>query len=240
MLKQRVRKALESPIFWIARAVASLRYRLHVTGLEHLTPETLARGGGTLFLPNHPAELDPCLLLLVLFPQFRPRPLVVSHFFYLKGVRFFMDLVHALPLPNMDTFASRWKIKQMDLLFTTVSSALKRGENFLIYPAGKLKMGEAERVGGSSFVHSLLKECPSANVVVVRTTGLWGSRFSRALTGEVPNFGKTLWEGFKIICKNGFFFYSAPPCLYRSFSSAERFPFFWNTPRVQSVFRKLL
>lgn len=36
----------------------------------------------------------------------------------------------------------------------------------------------------------------------MRISGLWGSRFSRALTGEVPDFGKNLKAGLWIILKN--------------------------------------
>ena len=42
-------------------------------------------------------------------------------------------------------------------------------------------------------------------MVLVRTTGLWGSRFSRALTGRSPDLNQTLWEGAKILLKNGLF-----------------------------------
>ena len=84
--------------------------------------------------------------------------------------------------------------------------AEKAGGNFLIYPSGRLKRGPEEILGGASFVHTILQQCPEANVVLVRTTGLWGSRFSRALTGQSPDFAKILLEGFKIILKNLIFF----------------------------------
>ena len=60
--------------------------------------------------------------------------------------------------------------------------------------------------GVVSLVHDLLQEFPNARVVLIRTTGLWGSRFSRALTGSAPDFWKALSDGIKTILKNGLFF----------------------------------
>ena len=67
-------------LFWIVRALVSLRYRLEIIGLEKLTPDQFKRSGGIVFLPNHPAEIDPILLEMVLWRKFQPRPLVVEHF----------------------------------------------------------------------------------------------------------------------------------------------------------------
>ncbi len=63
-----------------------------------------------------------------------------------------------------------------------------------------------EIIGGASFVHRLLRLCPDLNIVLVRTTGLWGSQFSRAITGISPNFGQILRRCAKLLCKSGFFF----------------------------------
>lgn len=195
-----------SIIFWLIRFLIALRYRIVVKGLEKLTPEQFKRPGGVVFLPNHPAEIDPIILEMVLWRKFRPRPLVIEHFYELKGFKFFMDLVKALPLPTMDRVANKWRTKKIEQQFRTVVSELKNGNNILIYPAGRLKISGMELIGGASFVHRLLQECPEANIVLVRTTGLWGSLFSRALTGASPDFGQALWKSFKILLKNGLFF----------------------------------
>jgi long-chain-fatty-acid--[acyl-carrier-protein] ligase len=188
-------------VFLIVRVLVSLRYRIRVKGLENIKERE-----GAIVLPNHPAEIDPVIVILALWKKLRPKPLVVDHFYYLKGFRFFMEWVGALPLPNLDTGANKWKAAQLKKLFARVVDELKKGHNFLIYPAGKLKVTGQEVIGGSSFVPNLLQEYPDAHVVLVRTSGLWGSRFSRAVTGKVPSFGGILWEGAKILLKNGVFF----------------------------------
>ncbi len=203
MDRKRFFERVLSSLFWLVKLLIGLRYRIEVRGLEEIRK---AGKGGILFLPNHSAEIDPVILMRVLWQAFRPRPLVVEHFYYLKGAAFFMQSVRALPLPNMDNAANKWKLHKVEKLFSQMVEGLKKGENFLVYPAGKLKLAEQEVIGGASFVHNLLKECPETQVVLVNTRGLWGSRFSRAITGQVPDFGKVLWEGVKILLKNGIFF----------------------------------
>lgn len=199
------RKTGEWILYLIIKGLLSIRYRIRVVGLEHLTPKNLSKESGILFLPNHPAELDPIIVTTLLWPRFRPRPLVVEQFFYLKWGRYFMKLIGALPLPDFNGTVNKWKQRQIEKVFHTVQEDLKKKDNFLIYPSGKLKVSAAEILGGASFVANLLKECPQANVVLIRTTGLWGSRFSRALTGMTPDFTRMIWEGIKVVLKNGIF-----------------------------------
>lgn len=187
--------------YWIFRFLLSLRYRIDVKGLENLGEDHR----GILFCPNHPAEMDPLIMIAVLWRKFKPRPLVVEHFYYQKGLRFFMDLVEVLPLPSMDV-GNQWKVRQVEKLKKKINQKLSEGENFLIYPSGKLMRQPLEKIGGASLVADLLKDKPDTKVVLLRTTGLWGSTFSRAITGLSPDFGKVLFHGFKVLLKNGIFF----------------------------------
>lgn len=189
-------------LYLLVRAIVSIRYRLRVRGLENLNSKILKKKGGILFLPNHPAEIDPVILMLILWNRYRPHPLVVENFYYLKGAHYFQTLVGAIPIPNLNGMVNKWKQKKVERCFQAISQGLKQGSSYLIYPSGKLKHGGEEVVGGASFVHNLVQECPDANIVLVRTTGLWGSRFSRALTGSTPDFGKMTWEGLKVALKN--------------------------------------
>ncbi len=191
-------------VYCFLRTLIWLRYRLNIEGLDSIS--IMDSKSGVLFLPNHPAEIDPIFLMLVLWKQYRPRPLVIQYFFEMVAVYPFMKLVKALAMPNMNGSSNKWKLHQVEKLFSAIVGGLKRGENFLVYPAGRLKLEGEEIVGGSSLVHSLLKEFPDVNIVLVRTRGMWGSSFSRALTGKVPPFGKKLLEGLIHLLKNGLFF----------------------------------
>lgn len=191
---------------WLVKLFLGLRYRIRVKGLELLEGALLHKKGGVIFLPNHPAELDPVMVEAVLWRFFQPRPLIVEHFYYLKGYHYFMKLIGALALPDLQGRANRWKQSQVEKVFQEVKQKLLKKENFMIYPSGKLRGSGEEEIGGASFVYNLAQACSGASFVLVRTTGLWGSRFSKALTGKSPDFGKVIWEGLKIVLKNGIFF----------------------------------
>lgn len=197
-----LKKLVAEAIYLFVWAVLSIRYRIRVRGIENLNPKVLSKKGGILFLPNHPAEIDPVLLTLVLWGRYRAHPLVVEQFYYLKGAHYLQTLVGAIPIPDLAGVVNRWKQKKVEKCFNLIADGLKSGSNYLIYPSGRLKQAGEEVIGGASFAHNLVQECPEANIVLVRTTGLWGSRFSRALTGTTPDFGKVAWEGVKVVLKN--------------------------------------
>lgn len=193
-------------IFWISCFLVSIRYRVKVVGLEKLTPEMLSKKRGIVFLPNHPASMDPVIVLLALWRKFQPHALVVEYFYYMKGLHYLMKLVGTIPIPDLEGVANKWKQKKVSKTFAEIAEGIKKGENYLIYPSGRLKVGAQEVIGGASLTHSLLQECPDANIVLIRTTGLWGSRFSKAIQGTRPDVGKNLLEGIKIVLKNLIFF----------------------------------
>lgn len=197
-----LKKVCAEIIHLFIRALLSIRYRIIVRGIENLNPQTLSKKGGILFLPNHPAEIDPVLLTMVLWGRYKAHPLVVEQFYYLKGAHYIQTLVGAIPIPDLTGVVNRWKQKKVEKCFEQIATGLKNKSNYLIYPAGRLKQTGEELIGGASFVHNLMQECPETNIVLVRTTGLWGSRFSRALTGSTPDFAKAAWEGVKIVLKN--------------------------------------
>ncbi len=190
---------MKSLFAWMVRKVLALRYRLKITEKD------IASDRGIIFIPNHPAEIDPVMLITHLWGRFKLRPVVVEHFYYMPGAGPFMRMVDALPIPNFETTTNTWKINQAKKTYQKIKEGLARGQNFLIYPSGHLRRAPHEVVGGS-LVHDLLNECPNAKVVLVRTCGLWGSAFSRAITGNSPDFWEVLWKGFKTILKNGIFF----------------------------------
>ena len=183
------------------------RYRVKIKGLEKLSPKFLTKSGGVLFLPNHPTVfVDPTLISLAVLKKLPLRPLIVEYMYYTPVVNFVMRMMDAVPIPNFNIASNTLKRKKSEQVIQEVMKDLREGSNFLIYPAGKLKHTNKEAIGGASGVHRILNEVPEANVVFVRITGLWGSSFSRALTGSTPPLFQTVWKGFKIVLKNLIFF----------------------------------
>src|SRR5262245_21118297 len=86
----------------LARAGLALRYSLHVHGRE----QVLGLHGPVLILPNHPAYIDPAIVLAALWPTLKPRPMVFEMMFRNPLLRPFAKLLNALRVPDLDTRAS--------------------------------------------------------------------------------------------------------------------------------------
>lgn len=178
-----------------------LRYRIKVIGLDRISKEE-----GILFLANHPAEIDPTILLRVLWKKFHPHPVALEFVFQVPFVRKIMLAIGAIAIPDFDLSNNSYKRTRMAEVYQEISSLLKKGENILIYPSGGLSRDGETVVGGASGVYNLLQEGIVTRIVLVRTRGLWGSIFSRALTGSSPDLATPFKQGLKILLKNLLFF----------------------------------
>ncbi len=190
----------------IGRMFFRLRYSVKIKGKKLLKKTFFNKNFGILFLPNHPAHIDPILIALYLWPKYKMRPVVVEYIFRQPGINLIMKLVKALSMPNFDTSLNEVKLKKAAETIQDIINGLHKKDNFLIYPSGRLKHTGKEIIGGSSATHTILSSCPDANVVLIRTTGLWGSSFSRAYTGSSPDFKSMIVRGLKCLLKSFIFF----------------------------------
>lgn len=209
---------------YLIRWGLKLRYHIGVEGLNEIKQALGKRPKGVVFFPNHPAEIDPVILSAFLYPRFALRPLVVEKFFASKWVRFFLKSVKAVPLTEMETGLNQWKTYEIQKRYEALKQDLQKGDNFLIYPAGHLKSGPLEEVGGASLAHRLTSDVPEMKIVLVKTSGLWGSSFSRYPTGYTPPFGPILLENLKALLKNGLFFMPRRRIRIQFFPEPKDFP----------------
>ena len=170
-------------IFWaVVRGLLHLRYRVTIDGLE----AARALRGPTLVLPNHPAYIDPPTVLSHVILEKPLRPLVFSGMYRLLPLQPLMGLAAAFEVPDLSAHSREAATKTKDLV-DAVADRLRQGDSFLIYPSGRLQRGNREVVGAARAVHELLTRCPDVNVVLIRTRGVWGSMFSCASDGKIPN-----------------------------------------------------
>jgi long-chain-fatty-acid--[acyl-carrier-protein] ligase len=188
------------------RAVFSLRYRVKIKGLKDIKNNPSLKEGKILFLPNHAAVIDPMVIMAYLWPIFKMRPLIVDYAFENSLVRKFLFSVGSLSMPNFETSLTSNKVEKAKEVFKQIQSGLDHHDNFLIYPSGRVKNSGKEIIAGSSGVHRILSECPDANIVLIRSTGFWGSTFSKAYSKKTPDFFKTLAQDFKYLIGNLIFF----------------------------------
>ncbi len=186
---------------FLIRALLRLRYRVQVRGLE-----TIRQGGasGILFLPNHPALIEPIILATHLYPTFKVRALAdetqVDRFLIGALAR----RINVLTLPDLGVMGAQ-SVRQVRATIDQCAEALKQGDNLILYPAGRIYRQNTEQIGANSAVERILKAHPDVRIVLVRTQGLWGSRFSWAY-GRAPLVMPTLRKGLKALLLNGLFF----------------------------------
>lgn len=179
-----------------------LRYRLVVTGLKELQHRT-KDNRPLLFLPNHQALIDPVIIMSLLYPRFSPRPLVDEKQSDHPLAKYFMELVNAIYIPDLN-MSGRDAKEQVFIGIEEIVASLKRGENVLMYPSGHISRGQMEVVGANSGAVSVVHGVPEARIVLIRMRGLWGSRFSRA--HGLPTLLGDVGKLFLRVLANGLFF----------------------------------
>jgi long-chain-fatty-acid--[acyl-carrier-protein] ligase len=197
-----VLSAVTRLVAYAARPIIALRYRIDVRGLD-----AIRRRGrrGILFLPNHSALLDPAFIVARLFPSFQVRPLADEHQVNRTVFGYVALLYGSRILPNLERSGAQARDRTRAAL-NDIAGGLKAGENILLYPAGRLKRQYLEDIGSASGVETLVTAVPDVRIVLVRYNGLWGSRFSIAFNGEMPDIGAALARGVKYLLLNGIFF----------------------------------
>lgn len=199
-------RVLEFFIALFLRFVLWFRYKIVFKGLENLNKENLNKPGGVLFLPNHPSFfVDPIAVTLGAWKSYPVRPMVVEYMYYAPVLYSMFKFINALPVPNFTTSSNSLKRKKTEKVMQTVIEGLKNKENFLIYPAAKVKLTPKEIVG-SSGVHQIIQAVPEANIVLVRVKGLWGSMFSNYYGRKNKSLFEFIVDGVKICFKNLLFF----------------------------------
>ncbi len=202
------------------------RYKVEVKGLENLDSKNLKKPGGVLLLPNHPAVLvDPVVVSVNAWKKISLRPIIVEYMYNLPIVHGVMNYINALPMPDFESSINSAKRKQGEAAINEIIHGLKKGESFLIYPAGRLKRSSKEEIGGASATHQIVQNAPEANVILVRTKGLYGSIFSSAFCGRTPPLFPTLLQGFKILLKNLIFFAPRRKVIIEFHPAPQDFPY---------------
>ena len=198
------------------RLLLGLRYRVTVKGLD-----AISGPGPVLFMPNHPALIDPIIVYSQL-ANYAPRPLADERQMQGPLGRLAARALRAVLIPDIMKDGTRAR-QGVEAGMQKVLDVLQAGDNILLYPAGKIYRSARESLGGTSGAAMILQKMPGLRVVLVRTTGLWGSAFGYGATGKAPHFGRVLLRGALAVCANLLFFTPRRPVTIE-FVEAEQLP----------------
>lgn len=192
-------------LIFAAKFLIWLRYKKCIDGLKEIKQKGKS---GILFLPNHPALIDPVIMMTILYKDFAPVAIADELQIDRPVIRWLSEFFGVKTIPNLEKRGLEYAGDRKKIL-EDIAHLLKNGSNILLYPAGHIKRSRFEKIGASSGVETILKFVPDTRVVIVRQNGLWGSSFSFAFNGNPPQVGKSLLRGLKFILLNAIFF---TPC----------------------------
>ena len=169
---------------WIFRR----RYAVSVKGLE-----CLETGKTYLVLPNHPAMVDPMIVTAELW-RTPLKPLVDEQFFSTGIVApAVLRTLGGVPVPDLRKHRSKAGVSLARGLGDLVKGTLEAGGSMIFYPSGHIYTENREDIGTRQLAYNICRELPpGVEVIGVRTTGLWGSIWSRAGRTSSPPFVPTL------------------------------------------------
>ena len=189
-------------IVLITNFLVRLRYKISIKGIDQVKK---TGDKGILFLPNHPALMDPVIVVATLFKKFRVRPIGHADQIERPVIGWAAKRMRVLTMPSLakEGVGGASAIK---ITLEKCIDALNNGDNVLLYPSGALYRSKYEKIGTNSGVEQIVKSVPNVQIVLVRSRGLWGSMFSWGYEGTNPLAGRALKKGIKGLLLSGIFF----------------------------------
>ena len=168
-------------------ASRAVRWMSFLLGRRYFTTpygDPIPRDGGPyLILANHPALIEP-LIVYLHFAHLRPRPVMSEGVF--KRFRRLARRLDPIVVPDLSQGGNPAAVEQT---VNQAAESLAQGRSVLMWPGGRLQHEGREGIKGKSGVWRILKAMKDRGLerpelILVRTEGLWGSRFSRYLDAD--------------------------------------------------------
>lgn len=184
----------------VFRFLFSLRYKVSFHGYELVTSP-----GAKLFLPNHPALIEPVLLAAYIHKHNYISPAISAKYYRNPVFKPLLKLAGAIPIADLSEGERDADVYKK--LWHSAKQKLDKEHYILFYPSGQLAAGPREKLYNKQGAFRLVAEIPSqVKVVGVRIKGFWGSRWSKAGKEKTPDFLHTLLKSIAYLALHGFFF----------------------------------
>lgn len=162
-------------------------------------------GQGKLILPNHQAIMDPILLFAHLYKYTTAVPVVTASYFDMPVAKTMFTAWGAVRVSDLESGSRNTNV--LEQIVNSVNKGFKLDKNIVLYPSGQIAGQGSEKIFNKQSAYRVVKELPdNIEVVAVRISGLWGSRWSRAWKGKSPKFFTTLLKCLTLLISNIFIF----------------------------------
>jgi long-chain-fatty-acid--[acyl-carrier-protein] ligase len=190
---------------------------------------------GILFLPNHPALVDPVIVTSILEKDFRARPFADQDAVNYPVFIWLVKRIRAFTIPTVHRYGIQAQQRIMEMEVAGIK-ALHDGCNVILYPSGSLMRTRTESVRGHSALDTFLHEVPDVRIVLLRTKGLWGSSFGM-IYGKEPDIGTILSRGILQILSS-FIFFTPKRSVDLFFEEPADFPRYADRNTINSYLEK--
>lgn len=182
------------------KAILSLRYKVTIKGVE-----VLKDSSPVLILPNHPALIDPVIILSHFYRDTHGIPVISSTFYDIPFLKSIFKGLGAVRVSNLEGGSRNTNV--LNDIIQSVLNGLKSGNSIVLYPSGQLPNQGYEKIINKKSAQKIVSIIPeNVTVIGVRTTGLWGSMWSKAKTGKTPSFFMQTIKGLAYLLVNFIFF----------------------------------
>lgn len=195
-----IRRLCQLPLLGLLKFLLWTRYRVKLTGLDALRKVDKP----LLVLCNHPGFTDPLIVYSRLLWPLNARPLLFAENFPgpLAVLPWVTNAITVPQLTGLDSEAGESASRAV----SAVADGLNNGLSFILWPAGQLYRAGHERLRSQSGASAILSQAPDAQLALLRTRGLWGSRFSWAFWGEAPPLVPQLFKTALLVLLSLVFF----------------------------------
>ena len=187
-------------LFAILRFILSARYRVQVKGHE-----VLKNSNAKLILPNHQAIMDPIILFAYLYKYTSAVPVMLASYFDIPVAKNLFKAWGAVRVSDIEGGSRNTNVLQQ--IVSSVDKGLEMNKNIVLYPGGQIAAQGYERIINKQSAQLTVLNAPEhSEIIAVRISGLWGSRWSKAWIGQSPSFFPTLLKSIGLVFANLFFF----------------------------------
>ena len=138
-----------SLLFRSFSTILSLRYRIKIKNLE-----VFDTSSPVIVFPNHPALVDPMILISHIGQKKILSPVMTESYFHTPGLGGILKALKTVPVGDI---AAGGTVEDVKKAFSGIKDAMANKQNILIYPSGHIYVQPFEHIVGKKMAYEIVK-----------------------------------------------------------------------------------